>query len=92
MKAMNELRHLWQGDNQRDAISRALYLAFDLELDIMLMCAGLAMAERAINNLAVKRQMIINLLSQHGDEEEVSAEFRQEVYDLFDREEVTDGC
>ena len=88
MKSMNELRHLWQGDNQRDAISRASYLAVDLEPNIMLMCAGLAMAEKAINNLAVKRQMIINLLASHGDEDEVSADFRQEIYDLFDGEEI----
>ena len=89
MKTIPELRHLWTGDNLRDAISRALYLAMDMHSDISLINAADEQSiSKGLNNLRKKTEMIVNLLSPYGDEDEVTAQFRQEIYDLFDSEEV----
>ena len=81
--SLPKLKALWDSENEADAVSRAKYVAFDIMRDIGEIGSGRALDMIAVDNIAKKAQIIVNLLSPYA-EDEVPEDFRQELFYSLD--------
>ena len=83
LKTISEMRSMWSGVDRNEAVSRALFLAFWMRDDLQYITANDEDTVNAVNRLALKMQIIANLLTPYGDEDTVSEDFKRTYFDEF---------